>query len=81
MQSMSCPRAVAVLVVAAGLAACSQPNDPAKLWTGRSPEVRAGGMHGAKAVAPVAPSDAVRTVASFDHAASAPLAAGTLVAR
>ena len=79
MLSRSCLR-MAFLAGVAGLAACSQPNDPARLWTGRAPEVKAVGMSGAQ-VQTVSPTDGIRTVASFDNAASAPLAAGTLVAR
>lgn len=71
-------RLAAALVAAAGLAACSQPNDPAKLWTGRMPAVQAVGLQSA---APAAPADATRAPASFDSAASAPLVVGTFIAR
>ena len=55
-------------------AACSEPHDPAKLWTGRMPAVQAGGTQPAQA-------EGARTPASFDSAASAPLVVGTYIAR
>lgn len=70
---------MAALAAVAGLAACSQPNDPARVWTGRAPAVQAVGMQ--PAAAPALLADGVRTVASFDNAASAPLMAGTSIAR
>ena len=72
-------RVAAAVAVVAGLAACSQPNDPARVWTGRAPAVQAVGMQPVAAPAPA--TEGVRTVASFDSAASAPFTAGMLVAR
>jgi hypothetical protein len=71
---------MAVLAAVAGLSACSQPHDPAKLWTGRAPAVQAVGMRPAAAPQPAVAGD-TRSVGSFDSAASGPLVVGTLVAR